>query len=74
MHAHLAPDATTELLQSDPQAADPTVDGDSIELVEVVNVMGSGRRQWEVRAVAPGTSELTVPDDPEPFTVTLTVR
>lgn len=73
VHAHLAPDATTALLQSDPRAADPTVDGDSIELVEVVNVTGSGRREWEVRAVAPGTSVLTVPDDPEAFTITLTV-
>jgi hypothetical protein len=63
-----------ELVQSDPLAPDPSVTGDAVELVEVVNVTGSNQREWEVRARAPGTADLSVPDASDTFHVTIEVR
>lgn len=65
---------TAELLQADPLAADPRVDGTSVELVEVVSVAGTDRREWELRAIAPGTTHLAVPDDPSAFALTIIVH
>ncbi|HKJ57144.1 MAG TPA: hypothetical protein VJ978_14275 [Nitriliruptoraceae bacterium] len=62
------------LLQADPTSPDPTVTGDSIELVEMVNVTASGRREWEVRAVAEGRSDLVVPDGDTTFELFVEVR
>lgn len=62
------------LLQADPTSPDPTVTGDSIELVEMVNVTASGRREWEVRAVAEGRSDLVVPDSDTTFELFVEVR
>lgn len=63
-----------ELVQSDPLSADPTVDGEAVELVEVVSVAGSGQREWEVRGLVPGVAHLTVPDGATTFGVTIEVR
>ncbi len=47
-------DETAGLVVPDPLAPDPSVEGTAIELVEVVNIVGAGQREWEVRAVAAG--------------------
>ena len=49
----------------------PEVDGTSVMLIQVVNVTDSGAREWEVRAVEPGTSTITSTTPPD--TITLTV-
>ena len=49
---------TAQLVVLDPHAADPSVEGDSVEVIPVFNVTGSGRREWELRAVAPGRTTL----------------
>ena len=56
----------------DPTAGDPVVDGASVLVVPVVNVTDSGVREWELRAVAPGTTTLTG-SDPD-YRLTVTVR
>lgn len=61
-------------MQSDPLSPDPIVGGDAIELVELVNVTGSGQREWELRAVASGTATLDVVDGDTSFDLTLQVR
>src|SRR5688572_26134461 len=43
---------TAGLIVPDPSAPDPEVDGRSVQVVEVNNVDASGRREWELRAVA----------------------
>lgn len=49
----------------------PEVDGTSVLLIPVVNVTDSGAREWEVRAVEPGTSTIT--STTPAYTITLTV-
>lgn len=49
---------TAELVVPDPHAADPSVEGDSVEVIAVLNLTGSGQREWELRAVAPGRTTL----------------
>jgi hypothetical protein len=49
---------TAGLVVPDPNAPDPEVEGGSVEVVAVVNVDGSGRREWELRAVAVGRTTL----------------
>ncbi|MFI5669217.1 hypothetical protein [Streptomyces sp. NPDC051704] len=53
----------------------PTARGDAVQLIRVSNVTGSGHREWELRAVRPGTTRITVPRPPSasPATLTLTV-
>ncbi|MFE2874717.1 hypothetical protein ACFXG6_26615 [Streptomyces roseus] len=53
----------------------PTARGDAVLLIRVGNVTGSGHREWELRAVHPGTTRITVPRPtaPAPATLTLTV-
>jgi len=62
---------TTTLRVADPAAPDPTVVGESVLVVPVLNVTDSGVREWELRAVAPGTTTVTG-HDPD-YTLTLTV-
>jgi hypothetical protein len=64
---------TAGLVVSDPSAPDPEVDGRSVEVVEVVNVTASGRREWELRAVAPGRTTLRAGGD-RPYTIILEVQ
>ena len=45
--------------------------GESVLVVPVLNVTDSGVREWEVRAVAPGTTTVTG-RDPD-YTPTITV-
>jgi hypothetical protein len=52
-------------------APDPTVVGESVLVVPVLNVTDSGVREWELRAVAPGTTTVTG-RDPD-YTLTITV-
>lgn len=68
----LALGSTTTLRVQDPTAEDPVVDGSAVIVVPVVNVASTSVREWEVRAVASGTSTVTG-RDPD-YTVTITVR
>jgi hypothetical protein len=45
---------TAGLVVPDALAPDPEVEGDAVEVVDVVNVDASGQREWELRAVRPG--------------------
>ncbi|HLS46327.1 MAG TPA: hypothetical protein VK045_12910 [Ornithinicoccus sp.] len=51
--------------------ANPTVTGESVLLIPMVNVAPGGPAEWEIRAVAPGTS--TVHGTSPRFTFTITV-
>ena len=62
----------TALVVREPGADEPEVDGASVILIPVVNVTGSGVREWEVRAVEPGTSVIT--STTPAYTITLTVQ
>ncbi len=52
----LAVGQTAELVVDDPNAPDPTVEGDAVVLVAIVNIAPSGQREWEIQAVRPGES------------------
>src|SRR6478609_1128861 len=62
---------TSALRVDDPAAPDPTVVGESVLVVPVLNVTDSGVREWELRAVTPGTTTVTG-RDPD-YTLTITV-
>lgn len=47
------------LVVADPDAPDPMVDGRSVLVIPVVNIQASGRREWELRAVARGITTIT---------------
>ena len=64
---------TAGLIVPDPNAPDPDVQGRSVEVVDVVNVDASGRREWELRAVASGRTTLRARGS-RPYTITLDVR
>ncbi|MFE5536774.1 hypothetical protein [Streptomyces sp. NPDC056492] len=55
--------------------AEPAAEGDAVLLIPVGNVTGTGHREWELRAVHPGTTRVTVPRPgaASPATLTLTV-
>ena len=61
------------LIVPDPNAPSPEVQGRSVEVVEVVNIDASGRREWELRAVASGRTTLRAGGS-RPYTITLDVR
>ena len=61
------------LIVPDPHAPDPEVEGQSIRVIEVVNVDASGRREWELRAIKPGRTILRA-QGTHPYTITLDVR
>ncbi len=63
---------TAGLIVPDPNAPDPDVQGRSVEVVDVVNVDASGRREWELRAVASGRTTLRAGGS-RPYTITLDV-
>jgi predicted secreted protein len=63
---------TTSLIVPDPYAPDPDVRGTSVEVVEVVNVDASGRREWELRALKPGRTTLQAKGT-RPYTIHLDV-
>ncbi|GHE33147.1 hypothetical protein [Streptomyces vinaceus] len=54
---------------------EPTAEGDAVLLIRVSNVTGTGHREWELRAVHPGTTRIRIPRTPTaaPATLTLTV-
>lgn len=54
VNAWLAVGDTARLIVPDPSASDPDVEGEAIELVEVINIAASGRREWEIHARRPG--------------------
>ena len=62
---------TSTLRVDDPAATDPAVVGVSVLVVPVLNVAASGVREWELRAVAPGTTRLT--SRQPAYTLTITV-
>lgn len=64
---------TAGLVVSDPSAPDPDVEGRSVQVVEVINVDASGRREWELRAVSPGRTILRAAGS-RPYTITLDVQ
>ena len=49
---------TTTLRLAEPDATEPEVEGAAVLLIAVVNVTGSGAREWEVRAVEPGSAAI----------------
>jgi hypothetical protein len=49
---------TSTLVLTDAAAAEPELVGTSVLLIQVVNIDASSRREWEVRAVEPGTSTI----------------
>lgn len=51
---------TRTLWSADPATPDPLVSGDAVQLVAMVSIQDSGDRSWELRAVRPGRSQLTV--------------
>ena len=63
---------TTTLRVQDQSAPDPVVEGAAVLLVPIVNITDSGAREWELRAVAPGTSTVTGRDPDYSFVVTVT--
>ena len=71
-HYSMAMGSTTALVVREPGADEPEVDGASVILIPVVHVTGSGVREWEVRAVEPGTSVIT--STTPAYTITLTVQ
>lgn len=48
--------ATSTLVLRDPEAPEPRAEGASVLVIRMVNVQNSGVREWELRAVAPGTT------------------
>ncbi|WP_327285208.1 MULTISPECIES: hypothetical protein [unclassified Streptomyces] len=53
---------------------EPTARGDSVLLIRIDNVTGTGHREWELRAVRPGTTRISAPRPTgPPATLTLTV-
>jgi predicted secreted protein len=68
----MAEGATTTLRVQDQSAPDPVVEGAAVLLVPIVNITDSGAREWELRAVAPGTSTVTGRDPDYSFVVTVT--
>ena len=66
-------DQTTTLRVTDVEASDPILDGESVIVIPVVNVAPGDGRQWEVRAVAPGTSTIRGVDAGLDWTITLIV-
>ena len=63
---------TAGLVVPDPDAPEPIVEGESVEVVAVVNVAASGRREWELRAVAAGRTTLAGGGS-HPYLITLDV-
>jgi len=63
--------ASSELVISDPDAPDPVITGAAIDLIPIVNVTDSGGREWELRAVAPGST--TIRGSSPEFELTITV-
>lgn len=65
---------TTTLRISDPDAAEPEAEGTAVLLIAVANVTGSGAREWEVRAVEPGTSTIVSDHHDPSWEITLVVE
>ena len=70
-HYSMTVGSTAALVVQGQGVDQPEVDGTSVMLIQVVNVTDSGAREWEVRAVEPGTSTIT--STTPPYTITLTV-
>lgn len=60
------------LVVPDPYAPDPQVEGQAIQLIEVSNIDGTSRREWELRAVKPGRAIIHAAGD-HPYKITLVV-
>lgn len=60
------------LVVSDPEAPDPEVDGTSVLVIPVVNITASGQREWELRAIGPGTTTIRG-QGTQPYVITLEV-
>lgn len=52
----------TTTLRAEASAPDPLLEGDAVLLIESVNVAAGDGREWEVRAVAPGTATVSGED------------
>jgi predicted secreted protein len=65
-------DQTSGLVVPDPNAPDPEVEGDSVDVVAIANVGASGQREWELRAIAAGRTVLRGAGA-MPYTITLDV-
>ena len=64
---------TTALRTTDPEAADPELEGTSVLVIPVLNVAAGTGREWEVRAVEPGTSTLRGSEAGTEWEIVLTV-
>lgn len=63
---------SADLVLREPVPREPSVTGDAVELIAVDELTGSGRRQWELRAVAAG--EVVVEGEDAGGAFRLTVR
>lgn len=63
---------TTTLRLTDPQSPEPEVEGTAVLLIPVANVADGGAREWEVRAVEPGSAVVRSAAEPS-WSITLTV-
>jgi hypothetical protein len=61
--------ATSTLRLQDTSAPEPVASGTSVLVVPVVNVTDSGVREFELRAVSPGTSTIRGSDPDYAFTL-----
>jgi hypothetical protein len=65
-------DEVAALVVADPDAPDPVVDGRSVLVIPIVNIQASGRREWELRAVARGRTVIRA-GGATPYSITLEV-
>ena len=70
---HLRVGENADLIVRDPSAADPVVVGDAVTLVEIANARPSGLREWEIRALRPGSASIRAQERGDRFTITVTV-
>ena len=68
----MAIDTVVDLVVPGVSVPDLVVEGTSVEVVDTMNIDDSGQRQWELRAVAGGTTVIRG-GGAVPFTLTLTV-
>ncbi len=64
---------SSRLVVPDPMAPEPRVEGQSVLVIEVLNIQPTGKREWELMPVAPGRTVLHGAR-PYPYTITLDVE
>lgn len=70
---HLRVGENADLVIRDPSAPDPIVVGDALTLVGTDNARSSGVREWEIRAIRPGSASIRAQERGTRFTIEVTV-